>query len=72
MRTDGWMFYHSGHECLLQRGVGFLVAPKFVKSILKVEPVSDRLIAMRLDAKPRPITIVPVYMPTTDSDDDEV
>ena len=65
-KTDDSIFCHVGHEHLHQRGVGFLVAPR-MKSVLK-----DRLIAIRLETKPRPITIIQVYMPMTDGDGEEV
>ena len=72
VNTNGWMFYHTGDDKAHQRGVGFLVAPKTVKSVLKVQPISDRIIVIRLNAKPQPMTIIQVYMPTTETKDDEM
>ena len=72
VNTNGWMFYYTGDDKAHQRGVGFLVAPKTVKSVLKVQPISDRIIVIRLNAKPQPMTIIQVYMPTTETEDDEV
>ena len=72
VNTNGWMFYYVGDDKVHQRGVGFLVAPKTVKSVLKVQPISDRMIMIRLDAKPNPITIIQIYMPTTEAEDEEV
>ena len=71
-KTENWNFYYVGDDDLHQRGVGFLVSPKVKKSVLKVEPVNDRLIMLRLNAKPRPITVIPMYMPTTNGDEAEV
>ena len=72
VNTNGWMFYYIGDDKVHQRGVGFLLAPKTVKAILKVQPISDRIIMIRLDAKPQPLTIIQIYMPTTEAEDDEV
>lgn len=69
--TKGWMLYYSGGK-EHQRGVGFLLSPKVTKSVLSVEPINDRIILLRIDAKPRPITFVQVYMPTNDYDDSDV
>jgi len=62
VNTNGWMFYYVGDEKVHQRGVGFLVAPKIVKTVLKVQPISDRIIVIRLDAKPQPMTIIQKMM----------
>ncbi|XP_072022674.1 craniofacial development protein 2-like [Amphiura filiformis] len=74
VNTNGWMLYYVGDDNVHQRGVGFLVSPKTVKSVLKVQPISDRIIMIRLNAKPKPITIIQIYMymPTTEADDEEI
>ncbi|XP_072046614.1 craniofacial development protein 2-like [Amphiura filiformis] len=72
VNTNGWMLYYVGDDNVHQRGVGFLVSPKTVKSVLKVQPISDRIIMIRLHAKPKPITIIQIYMPTPEADDEEI
>ncbi|XP_072039817.1 uncharacterized protein [Amphiura filiformis] len=72
VNTNGWMLYYIGDDNVHQRGVGFLVSPKTVKSVLKVQPISDRIIMIRLNAKLKPITIIQIYMPTTEADDEEI
>ena len=64
--TDGWSRYYPG-GVQHYAGVGFMVSP-----ITEVCPVSDRIIRMRMDAKPQPINIIQVYMPTSTSEDEEV
>ncbi|XP_072037645.1 uncharacterized protein [Amphiura filiformis] len=72
VNTNGWMLYYVGNDNVHQRGVGFLVSPKTVKSVLKVQPISDRIIMIRLNAKPKPITIIQIYIPTTEANDEEI
>lgn len=50
----------------------FLESPKVMKSVIRVQPVNDRIILLRVNAKPQPITMIQVYMPTTDGSDEAV
>ena len=70
-QTDGWTFYYSG-GANHQRGVGFLVTPKIAKSVMKVEPINERVILMKINSKPKPINIIQVYFPTGELDEDIV
>ena len=72
VNTDGWMFYYIGDDKVHHRGVGFLVAPKLVRAVIKVQPISSRVIVLRIDAKPQPITIIQAYMPTSEADEEDV
>ena len=45
-------------------GVGFLVHKDVVGAVLGCQPVSSRLISIRLRAAPFNITIIQVYAPT--------
>ena len=53
-------------------GVGFLVHKDVVGAVLGCQPVSSRLISIRLRAAPFNITIIQVYAPTSGHDDSEV
>ncbi|XP_042879838.1 craniofacial development protein 2-like [Penaeus japonicus] len=54
------------------RGVGVLVEKETAKSVIECTPVSDRIIAIRLKGKPRNMTIIQIYAPTSDSEDEEI
>ena len=54
-----------------ERGVGFLVHTDIVNTVMGCRPVSSRLITIRLRAVPFNITVVQVYAPTSDYDDNE-
>ena len=69
---DGHKVYFSGEEGKHEYGVGFLVHKDVVGAVLGCQPVSSRLISIRLRAAPFNITIIQVYAPTSGHDDSEV
>ena len=69
---DGHKVYFSGEEGKHEYGVGFLVHKDLVGAVLGCQPVSSRLISIRLRAAPLNITIIQVYAPTSGHDDSEV
>ena len=71
--TDGrHKVFFGGKEDKHELGVGFLVHKDIVNTVMGCRPVSSRLITIRLRELPFNITIVPVYAPTTDRDDNEI
>ena len=70
--TGGTVFYYKGDEKYHQRGVGFMVNKSVARSVMAVEAISDRLIVMRINSKPQPVTFMQTYMPTCTADDEEV
>ena len=52
--------------------VGFLVHKDMVSAVLGCRPVSSRLISIRLRAASFTVTIIQVYAPTSEHDDNEV
>ena len=78
-KNFGEMNTEEGHKLLFsgkvdkhEHGVGFLVHKDTVKSVMGCEPISSRLIKIRLRAKPFNITIIQAYAPTTDHSADDV
>ena len=69
---EGHKLYFSGKEDRHENGVGFLVHKDTVNTVMGCQPVSSRLITIRLRATPFNITIVQAYAPTTDYDDEEI
>ena len=39
---------------------------------MKVEPINERVILMKINSKPKPINTIQVYFPTSESDEDIV
>ena len=66
---DGHAIYYSGDDKKRQHGVGFVVGKNTKKSVLGYNPVSERVITIRLQANPVNFTIVQVYAPTSAADE---
>ena len=62
---DGHKVDFSGEEGKHEYGVGFRVQKDVVGAVLGCQPVSSRLISIRLRAAPFNITIIQVYAPTS-------
>jgi hypothetical protein len=63
-------FYSGGVKA--KKGVAVVLRNDVVKSLTKVECCSDRLMFVKISAKPVDIVLVQVYMPTTNHDDNEI
>ena len=68
---DGHKIWYSGQD-KHEYGVGFIVRKEVTKCIISCTPVSCRIISIRVSAKPKNITIIQVYAPTSDHEDNEV
>ncbi len=65
---DGFSVVYSGKETgKREHGVGFILNKTTAKSFLGYNPVSDRVISLRLQSHPFNTTIVQVYAPTSSS-----
>ena len=53
-------------------GVGFIVKNNLKGSVLGYNPVSDRVITIRISAKPVNLTIIQLYAPTSTASDEEI
>ena len=53
-------------------GVAVWIHRKIAGALVGYEPISDRVLVVRLKAKPRNITLIQVYGPTTAATDDEM
>ena len=69
---DGHKIWFSGHETRHEHGVGFIVRKEAIECVKSCIPVSSRIIVLQVSAKPKNITLIQVYAPTSDHDDEEV
>ena len=73
MVTDeGHKLWYSGDDSRHQHGVGFIVNKDRIQTVMSCTPISSRLITIRISARPKNLTIIQVYAPTQDYDDDAV
>ena len=70
--NNGHKIMFSGDERKHQHGVRFIVRKEALESIISYSPISSRLISIRIAAKPHNLSVIQVYAPTTDYDDNEV
>ena len=69
---EGLKVFSSGKEDKHEHGVGFLVHNEIVNTIMGCRSVYSKLITIRLRAAPFNITMVRVYAPTSDYDDNQI
>ncbi|XP_063609075.1 uncharacterized protein LOC134783216 [Penaeus indicus] len=72
MTDEGHKIYLSGRDDRHEQGVGLLVHKDIVNCVLGCQPVSSRIITLRMRAKPFNITVIQAYVPTTNHSDNEV
>ena len=70
--SEGHKIWFSGDESKHQHGVAFIVKKENINSIIECTPISSRLIKIRVSAKPKNVTIIQVYAPTSDYEDKEI
>ena len=64
--SNGYHFIYSSASEKSQGGVGILIADKFVKSILYVKSISNRILLVTINCNPK-ITIICTYAPTEEA-----
>ena len=70
MDSDGTTIFYSGgskHE----RGVGIMLTAKVAQTVISWEPVSDRIITVRLQARYFNVSLIQVYAPTNTASDED-
>lgn len=71
MSSGGWTFYYSGGE-RHEAGVGVLLRREVADAVVGCWQVSQRVILIKVNAKPVGLNIIQVYAPTCDHSDDEI
>ena len=66
------MIWYSGRKDKHKQGVAFIVKKEIVNSVINVENISSRIIYIRIVATPMNLSIIQVYAPTADYEDDVI
>ena len=61
--------YYSGNESTRKNGVALILDKKINKSVIGFNPKNDRMILIRVQARPTNLTIIQIYAPTTDAEE---
>ncbi len=64
--------YYSGKDTKKEHGVALVVNSELAKCVLGYNPVSERIITLRIQGAPMNITVVQAYAPTSASDEDTI
>jgi len=66
MKTDvGHKMWYIGDDKKSEKGVAFMIHKDSANSVMECQPISSRLISIRIAAKPMNLTVIQVYAPRT-------
>ncbi|KAI5739387.1 hypothetical protein M8J77_018683 [Diaphorina citri] len=71
-KSDEFRVIHSGGERRGRNGVAVILRGKWKDNVLNTYHLNDRILMIKLEAKPTNIYIIQVYLPTSRSTDEEV
>ena len=64
--------YYSRSKEGENKGVAFIIDKETAKSISGYSPINEIIISIRINCKPFLVTIIQVYAPTSDADDEDI
>ena len=70
--SDDHYIYYCGQESLRRNGIAIMVNKRVQNAVLGCNLKNDRLISVRLQGKPFDITVIQVYVPTSNTEEAEV
>ena len=63
VKSDDYSVYFSGNDKIERKWVAFICTEKIKKCVLGFNPISDRIITIRIQGKPINFTFIQVYIP---------
>ncbi|CAG4924021.1 unnamed protein product [Colias eurytheme] len=70
--ASGNTLYFSGSENKSANGVGFLLPSHMTKYVMGYNPISDRIISLKINAKPHILNILQIYAPTEKAKEEDI
>ena len=70
--SDDHYIYYCRQESLSRNGVAIMVNRRVQNAVFGCNLRNDRMISVRLQGKPFNITVIQVYVPTSDAEETEV
>ena len=70
--SDDHYIYYCGQESLRRNGVVFMVNKRVQNAVLGCKLKNGRMISVRFQGKPFNITVIQVFAPTSNAEEDEV
>ena len=71
-QSKEFIIYYSGHDNTHRNGVAFIASKQMAQAVEGFSTVNDRIMTIRIRAKPINITVVQVYALTTDANEPEI
>ena len=69
---DDYYIYDCGQESFRRNGVAIMVNKRVRNAVLGCSLKNDRMISVRLQGKPFNITVIQIYAPTSNTEEDAV
>ena len=70
--SDDHYIYYCGQEFLRRNGIAIMVNKRVRNAVLGSSLKNDRMISVRFQGKPFDITVIQVYVPTSNTEEAEV
>ena len=70
--SGDYTVYYSGNESIRRNGVAFIANKEIATGCQCFNLINDRVLSIRIRGKPRPLTILRVYAPTTDAKEEDI
>ena len=70
--SDDHYIYYRGQESLRRNGVAIMVNKRIRNAVLGCNLKNDRMISVHFQGKPFSTTVIQVYAPTSNTEEDEV
>ena len=70
--SDDHYIYYCGQESLRRNGVAIMVNKRVQNAVLGCNLKNDRMISVHLQGKPSNITVIQVYIPSSNAEEAEV
>ena len=70
--SDDHYIYYCGQESLKRNGVAIIVNKRVQNAVLGCNLKNDRMISVHFQGKPFNITVIQVYVPTSNAEEAEV
>ena len=71
MTSQGHTILHSGHDSHHVGGVALIINKKLRNSLIEWHPVDNRIIVARFNSKYAKVTVIQIYSPTNQAEDEE-
>ena len=71
IKENRYEFIYSGGE-KYERNVGKMIRENIAKMVEDVFPISDRVMTIRINSTPEPMTVVQIHAPTNDKKDEKI